>query len=44
MVLTYTEIDWDLDGVEKGTNKPYGDNAKQVNAMTAGGKIWRVEM
>ena len=38
MVLTDSEIEWDPHGSEMATNRPYGDNAILVKAMTAGEK------
>ena len=44
MVLTDIEIEWDLQGLEMATNRPYGDNAIRVNSMATGDKRLRVEV
>ena len=38
MVHTDSEIDWGSHELKMATNRPYGENATQVNAMTSGKK------
>ena len=44
MVLTDSEIEWDPYGSEMATNRPYGDNDIQVNAIPEAEKRRRVSV